>query len=145
MEGWESSVGVSCPIADNIQLDHRILEPWGSLVVATSDHCIVKHRLHVWGQAISCSDLGPGWHPDLFNCRRYWHCLNSDSEPEHLLCEDDSHGEPMMWNLAYDGCDYKANTDCGERPICDECNDNCVTNPPGPIDDCGHDIGTFQY
>ena len=137
VEGWECSV--SCPVVANIQVDHRILVPLGPLLT------IVKHRLHVSGQAISCADLGPGWHPDLFNCRRYWHCLNADSEPEHLLCEDDSHGEPMMWNLAYDGCDYKANTECGERPICDECNDNCVTPTPGPIDDCGHDIGTFQY
>ena len=43
--------------------------------------------LYPGDQKIDCSELGAGWHPDAFNCRRYWHCLKENSEPEHLLCD----------------------------------------------------------
>ena len=44
---------------------------------------------------------------------------------EHLICPDDAEGEPMMWDLEYDGCNFAGQTECGVRPVCDECNDNC--------------------
>ena len=95
-------------------------------------------------QKIDCSELGAGWHPDTFNCRRYWHCLKENSEPEHLLCDLDEHGEFMVWDLTYDGCNYLEQTTCGDRPICDECNEGCwditTDHPTQPID-CGHDLG----
>ena len=95
-------------------------------------------------QKIDCSEAGAGWHPDAFNCRRYWHCLKENSEPEHLLCDTDENGEFMVWDLTYDGCNYLAQTDCGERPICDDCNEGCwditTDHPTEPID-CGHDLG----
>ena len=96
-------------------------------------------------QKIDCAELGAGWHPDAFNCRRYWHCLKENSEPEHLLCDLDEHGEFMVWDLTYDGCNYLEQTTCGERPICDECNEGCwdiTTDHPTEAIDCGHDLGT---
>ena len=50
----------------------------------------------------------------------------------------------MVWDLAYDGCNYLAQTNCGERPICDECNQGCwdiTTDHPTEEVDCGHDLG----
>ena len=92
-------------------------------------------------QKISCKELGPGWFPDEFNCRRYWHCLNDNAEPEHLLCPDDAQGNPEMFDLAFDGCNFDYLTKCGMRPVCDECNQNCGPPPttPHPVD-CGHDL-----
>ena len=26
------------------------------------------------GTVLDCKDLGDGYHPDPFNCRKYWHC-----------------------------------------------------------------------
>eukprot|EP00092_Neocalanus_flemingeri_P028293 GFUD01030724.1.p1 GENE.GFUD01030724.1~~GFUD01030724.1.p1 ORF type:complete len:369 (-),score=85.95 GFUD01030724.1:162-1247(-) len=92
-------------------------------------------------QGIDCKELGPGWFPDEFNCRRYWHCLNENSEPEHLLCKNDEHGNPEMFDLNYMGCNYADYTQCGQRPVCDECNQNC--GPPGTTPhpfDCGHNL-----
>jgi len=88
---------------------------------------------------IKCEDLGPGWFPDEFNCRAFWHCLSDESTPEHRFCpEPNNDPKATMFNPRYDGCDFPENVDCGQRPICDECNDNC-TDPPPPID-CDHPI-----
>jgi len=92
-------------------------------------------------QKIKCEELGAGWHPDEYNCRKYWHCLKEDSEPEHLTCDNDEHGEFMMWDLNFDGCNYAQYTDCGDRPTCDDCNEECWTNAhDGGETDCGHDL-----
>ena len=71
--------------------------------------------------------------------RYYWHCSNSNSEPDHILCGDDNQGRHMMYNLQYDGCDYADNTDCGARPVCDECNQHCYDQVDDNTD-CGHPL-----
>jgi len=95
-------------------------------------------------QWINCT--GAGLYPDPFNCRRWWSCKSShDHAPEHHICENDNDGHPMMYDLRYKGCNYDYLTDCGSRPVCDECNDNCgATNPQTtatPTDTpCGHEF-----
>ena len=80
------------------------------------------------------------------NFRKYWHCLKEDSEPEHLTCDlDPETGEFMMWDTVFDGCNFAAYTDCGERPTCDDCNQECWTNAhDGGEIDCGHDLGNIN-
>ena len=81
----------------------------------------------------------------MVNSRKYWHCLKEDSEPVHLTCDTDGNGEFMMWDLAFDGCNYAAQTDCGDREICDDCNDECWSGGGGEDGvDCGHDMGQCQ-
>ena len=52
-----------------------------------------------------------------------------------------SNRDTARFNIHFaDGCNYEKYTDCGERPVCDPCGDNCVTPTPGPVIDCGHDL-----
>jgi len=70
------------------------------------------------GHAMDCSDKQDGWYPDAWNCRKYTHCLNGQGE--HLTCEGHLLYEPnKIW------CDHPQSVDCGERPICDDCDGNC--------------------
>ena len=46
--------------------------------------------------------------------RYYWHCSNSHSEPDHVLCPNDGQGKPMMFSEAYQGCDFLDHTECEE-------------------------------
>ena len=60
-------------------------------------------------------------------------------ERDHLICEDAPDGQPMMWDLQFDGCNFAEYTDCGDRPVCDECNADCQGEEcPGHNMDC-HD------
>jgi len=86
------------------------------------------------GHVIECKDLGgDGYHADPYNCRKYWHCYAGRSK--HILCEGD-----LLYDEANVWCDYPDNVPCGDRPICDECDDNCekTTTAPSPTPDCGH-------
>jgi len=88
------------------------------------------------GTVADCKELGDGYFPDPYNCRKYWHCYKG--EGEHIICPDDpATGEPEVYDLVFNGCNFQELTDCGERPICDECDNNCqaghTTTP-----DCGH-------
>merc|ERR1719305_1275779 len=68
------------------------------------------------GHPFDCS--GNGFFPDPFNCRKYWQCYGG-GHGEHFLCPDDpATGEPEVFDLVFDGCNYQALTDCGDRPIC---------------------------
>merc|ERR1712142_1406252 len=81
-------------------------------------------------QHIECEDPGPGWFPDEFNCRAFWHCLSEESTPEHRFCpEPNNDPKATMFNPRYNGCDFPENTICGQRPICDQCNENCEDPP----------------
>ena len=75
-------------------------------------------------QAIDCDAAGRGYHPDPYNCRRYWSC-DPGLPPKHFICPDDEEGNPEMYDLTYDGCNYEYLTDCSGRPKCDECNQDC--------------------
>jgi len=92
------------------------------------------------GHIANCSALGEGLHPDPFNCRKYWRCYRGMEAGEHHMCPDDpATGRPEVFDLVYDGCNYQELTDCGERPICDECDENCEA-PPTTTADCGHQM-----
>jgi len=86
------------------------------------------------GHVIECKDLGgDGYHADPYNCRKYWNCYAGRAE--HILCEDGMYyDEKNIW------CDYPDRVSCGDRPICDECDNGCVTPgpTPEPTADCGH-------
>ena len=44
----------------------------------------------------------------VISFRKFWHCERGVGH--HLACEDD-----MLFDLRYTGCNYAAQTDCGER------------------------------
>jgi len=67
---------------------------------------------------LDCSQLDDGWYPDQYNCQKYWHC-NAD-QAEHLICPDG-----QLYNYQKVWCDYAANVQCGNRPICDVCDEHC--------------------
>merc|ERR1712142_1291041 len=92
-------------------------------------------------QIIDCraDEYGPGYYPDEYNCRAFWHCNKGESLGEHILCPQKSDDpKATMFDTTYMGCNFPEQTQCGGRPICDECNENCE-DPPPPID-CGHDL-----
>merc|ERR1719510_2600749 len=79
------------------------------------------------GHILDCEEAGDGWWPDPFNCRKYWHCYKG--EGEHLMCPDD-----QVFDLVFTGCNWLAQTDCGDRPICGPCDEDCVDPPTLPPD-----------
>lgn len=92
------------------------------------------------GHQFDCDAAGNGWFADPYNCRKYWHCYKGAGE--HYLCPDADDGTPEVFNPSFEGCDFQGNVDCGERPICDECDNNCgTTTSDGPTQgDCGHQM-----
>lgn len=90
---------------------------------------------------LDCSNKPDGFYPDEYNCRKYWQCVNH--KPHKKWCPDDpATGLPEVFDLKYMGCNYQAYTDCGKRPICDDCDDNCEVPPtkdPDNDPDCGPD------
>merc|ERR1712010_450386 len=82
------------------------------------------------GHPFDCS--GNGFFPDPFNCRKYWQCYGGGLG-EHFLCPDDPEtGEPEVFDLVFDGCNYQALTDCGDRPICGVCDEDCEPGKTTP-------------
>merc|ERR1711988_2101924 len=70
------------------------------------------------GHVMDCTDLEDGWYPDLFNCAKYWHC---DAERgTHFLCPNG-----LVYEASKVQCDYPDRVDCGSRPTCDSCDENC--------------------
>merc|ERR1712027_93515 len=91
-------------------------------------------------QKIDCQQMGIGLYPDEYNCRRYWQCTVG-LQAEHHLCPNDAEGNPMMFDLVYYGCNYDYLTQCQQRPICDECNENCSDVPDTTTTQhCGHEL-----
>jgi len=89
------------------------------------------------GHIKNCTDVTDGYYPDEWNCRKYWICRGGKGE--HHTCPNDNQGKHMMYDLVYDGCNYIAQTDCGDRPDCDDCDENCVQpTTPGPSGNCAH-------
>merc|ERR1711962_1193595 len=86
---------------------------------------------------LDCSNKPDGYYSDPYNCRKYWSC-SAHKAAIHWCPDDPATGLPEVFDLKYMGCNYQAYTDCGDRPICDNCDDNCHTpTPDGP--DCGPD------
>jgi len=82
------------------------------------------------GHVLDCGQVGDGWFPDPYNCRKYWHCYGG--EGEHFTCPDD-----QLFDLVYEGCNFPDEVECGDRPICGPCDEDCVMQPTPPPD-CGH-------
>ena len=102
-----------------------------------TDHCVTtpppasttEDCGHPWEG--DCNELGEGFYPDPYNCRKYWNCMGN-LNVQHMICEDNLLFKPdRQW------CDYPENVECEDRPVCDECDNGCVTKPP-PTPDCGH-------
>ena len=82
------------------------------------------------GHVLDCSGLADGWYPDPYNCRKYWHCFEGSGD--HLMCEGD-----LLYDPANVWCNHPESVDCGDRPICNVCDEDCVTEPP-PTPPCDH-------
>jgi len=72
-----------------------------------------------------CKAAGDGWFGDEYNCRKYWHCY--EGQGEHFTCRDN-----LLYNAELIQCDYPERVDCGDRPICGPCDEDCHTQPPPP-------------
>merc|ERR1712200_70586 len=82
------------------------------------------------GHTLDCSSLPSGWHSDPYNCRKYWFC--DGNEGTQFTCD----GE-QLWDAEKHWCDLPQNVNCHQRPICDDCDENChfpPTTTPGPND-----------
>merc|ERR1711971_1445876 len=65
-----------------------------------------------------CVGKRDGWYPDLFNCAKYWHC--DAQKGTHFLCANGLVYEPNKVQ-----CDWPDRVNCGNRPTCDQCDENC--------------------
>jgi len=81
------------------------------------------------GHFFDCRGKPDGFYGDPYNCRKYWHCFGTVGE--HLMC-----GPGLYYEVDDVACDYPENVDCGDRPVCDDCDENCFTptagTPGGP-------------
>merc|ERR1711973_413456 len=88
------------------------------------------------GYPFDCVEHGDGWHPDPYNCRKFWHCYGGVGQ--HYACRTD-----MLFDLRYNGCNYADQTYCGDRPICGACDEDCVyqttTTTTATTTPCGHE------
>eukprot|EP00088_Acartia_fossae_P027274 TRINITY_DN2801_c0_g1_i1.p1 TRINITY_DN2801_c0_g1~~TRINITY_DN2801_c0_g1_i1.p1 ORF type:complete len:197 (+),score=19.11 TRINITY_DN2801_c0_g1_i1:59-592(+) len=91
------------------------------------------------GHTMDCSAFPDGYYPDMYNCRKYFHCYSG--QMEHVTCEN---GE--YYNADLIQCDWPDRVDCGGRPVCDECDHDCFTQtaPPSTTarQGCAHHICT---
>jgi len=72
------------------------------------------------GHTEFCQDhMSMDIYADPFNCRKYWNCFNNGNG-EHVTCKDN-----WLFDLRYMGCNYPYLVDCQDRPICDDCDQNC--------------------
>merc|ERR1712154_683746 len=60
-------------------------------------------------QIIDCraDEYGPGYYPDEYNCRAFWHCNKGESLGEHILCPQKSDDpKATMFDTTYMGCNF---------------------------------------
>jgi len=95
------------------------------------------------GHILDCDAAGAGYFADPFNCRKYWHCVPHGTSTHHI-CPDN-----QLFDLVYKGCNFPEQTDCGDRPICGDCDEDCVTpeptNEPTISPDCGGHTDYCQH
>jgi len=77
------------------------------------------------GHDFDCSFLMDGWYPDVHNCRKYWSCTDHEASP-HLCAEN------YLYDIENNWCDYPEFVSCGDRPICDNCDEHCEVQPTTP-------------
>merc|ERR1711973_241954 len=110
-------------------------------------HCPSEHPTTPTGpptttpcdHTFDCVAAGNGWFGDSYNCRKYWHCY--EGVGEHMICKDG-----LLYNDVLIQCDYPDRVDCGDRPICGPCDEDCVTQPEPvtttPAPTCKHECTT---
>jgi len=123
---------VECQVGFLYDVNHHYCN-YADQVDCGNRPCVDPQRCpqDVCDHPMDCTDMADGWYADPYNCRKYTHCLGGKGE--HLTCRDNLLFEPnKIW------CDYPANVDCGDRPICDDCDENCETPPTKPPSECTH-------
>jgi len=71
--------------------------------------------------------VSDGWFEDPANCIKYYRC--DSYVADRRTCEK-SGTTQLHWLQEKEWCDYPSNVDCGDRPICDEFDENCTGGPP---------------
>jgi len=66
-----------------------------------------------------------GYFADPKNCIKYYHCFNGTVE-DHKTCQKEN-GQQLCYDPGHNWCDFPSKVDCGDRPICDENDENCNT------------------
>jgi len=74
-----------------------------------------------------CSDKTNGYFADPKNCIKYYHCFNNAVE-EHITCPNND-GVQQLYDPTHTWCNFPEKVDCGDRPICDENDENCIEPP----------------
>ena len=74
-------------------------------------------------QIIDCSadEYGPGYYPDEYNCRKFWHCFKGEHHGEHIMCPQDSDDpQATMCDTVFMGCNFPEQTQCqlGLNHVC---------------------------
>jgi len=93
-----------------------------------------------------CPELS-GYFADPKNCIKYYHCFDGIPQ-EHLMCPFDEAGKQELYDPVHTWCDHPERVDCGERPICDKNDENCIdpddkTTTPSPDFQCPQPNGYF--
>jgi len=92
--------------------------PGAPPTTAAASTTATTHNDEDCGHVKDCTVVESGWYEDTYNCRKYWHCLNGTGE--HFTCPDDQLYDPdNVW------CNFPHLVECGDRPICDDCDENC--------------------
>merc|ERR1711894_630297 len=68
-----------------------------------------------------------GYFADPKNCIKYYHCFEGNVE-ERITCPI-ANGKQECFDPVNTWCDWPERVDCGNRPICDENDENCNTPP----------------
>jgi len=63
-----------------------------------------------------------GYYEDPENCMKYYNCENGVAHSVNCRSEN---GVQLLYDHPHNYCDWPERVDCGNRPICDENNQNC--------------------
>ena len=86
--------------------------------MATNSHIFSKETWNHSHFSLDCSNKPDGWYADPYSCVKYWNCIGGKAT--HHICDEGLFYEPVKVQ-----CDYEDRVNCGNRPHCNECDDNC--------------------